>query len=175
IPKLDSHQEVKSRDYQLLKTLHFTIKEVTYDLEHFQFNTAISRLMELLNAIYSYVKIPDKVDKGFLKEILKTFVLILTPFAPHMAEELWEKLGEEGFAINQPWPSYDMEILKTDTVVIPIQVNGKLADTISVSANAPEEEIVKIALNSLKVKRILNERTIKKTIYIPNRVINIVT
>lgn len=173
-PHLQGELPVISPDPRLNRVLHFTIREITEDIGRFQFNTAISRLMEYLNAIIDYIKDSKEVNRGFLKEILKHFVLLLGPMAPHMAEELWEMLGEKGFVIEQKWPTYDPNVIKVQEVTIAVQVNGKLTDTITINITDSQDEIVQKVVSSPKVKRLCNDKSIKKVIYIPGRIINLI-
>jgi leucyl-tRNA synthetase len=153
-------------EVDLQKILHATIKAVTEDIENLQFNTAISRMMEFTNAATK----AEKVDWG----ILETFALLLAPFAPHLAEEVWERLGHSGSLAYEAWPEWDESLLVEESVKIPVQVQGKLRDTIEVSKDADKETILAAAKASEKVQRHLDGKEIVKEIYVPGRMVNLV-
>jgi leucyl-tRNA synthetase len=153
-----------------LKTLHACIKKVSEDLDGMRFNTAISALMVFVNeAINWYVK-PASV--------VKTFLQLLAPFAPHLAEELWAMV-HSAFRIPRsaltyaPWPQFDPALLVEDTMEIPVQVNGKLRDVIKVAANASQAEIEAAALRAEKVQPFLAGKTVKKIIVVPKKLVNV--
>ncbi|HUS34563.1 MAG TPA: class I tRNA ligase family protein, partial [Verrucomicrobiae bacterium] len=151
----------------ILKTLHTAIKKVTEDFDHLRFNTAISALMIFVNEAMTWDALPKSVMLDFLR--------LLQPLAPHLAEELHQKLagpGAETLAY-QPWPEFDPNRLVEDTVQIPVQVNGKLRDLLTAPSNATAAEIEKLALASEKVKSFIEGKTIKKVIVVPNKVVNI--
>ena len=151
-----------------LKTLHTCIKKLTEDLEALRFNTAISALMVFVNEAMTWEVKPLSV--------LREFLILLQPFAPHLAEELWSKLGDAG-AISglayQPWPKYDPALLVEDTLEIPVQVNGKLRDVIKVPAGIDNAALEAAAVASEKVKPFLEGKTIKKVIVVPKKLVNI--
>ena len=149
---------------------HFTIKSVSHDMDGFQFNTSLARMMEYLNALSKYVQ--GSVNKTFLNECLRTYILLLAPFAPHFAEELWESIGEKGSVFNEPWPVFDEGVLSAREKTIVIQINGKLKGQIKVSPDCPEEEVKQKAIAEVEVT--LAGREIKKTIYVPNKLVSIV-
>jgi leucyl-tRNA synthetase len=151
----------------ILKTLHTAIKKVTDDFEHLRFNTAISALMIFVNEAMTWEALPKSVMLDFLR--------LLQPLAPHMAEELHEKLAgpSADTLAYQPWPEFDPNRLVEDTVEIPVQVNGKLRDLLTVPADAAAPEIEKLALASEKVKSFIEGKTIKKVIVVPKKVVNI--
>jgi len=151
----------------VLKTLHTAIKKVTDDFDHLRFNTAISALMIFVNEAMTWEALPKTVMLDFLR--------LLQPLAPHVAEELHQKLAgpnSETLAY-QPWPAFDPARLIEDTVEIPIQINGKLRDKIVVSSKATAAEIEPLALASEKLKPFLEGKTIKKVIIVPGKVVNI--
>ncbi len=166
--------EPQKKDHKLNRVLNTTIKEVTNDLEKFQFNTAISRLMELTNELYDYCGNSERLDIAFLKEVMQTMVILLAPFAPHMAEELWEKFGHKKSVMFERWPIYDESVIKSDEVTIAIQINGKLTGTIVLEKDSPETVVKERALEQQKVKRALVGKSIEKYIYVPNKIINFV-
>ena len=162
--------------WQLRQKVHKTIKKVTEDIERFHFNTAIAAVMELVNHIY---QIKDKIEdtplaRSTWRETLESLVLLLSPFVPHIAEELWEALGKKNSVIKAPWPEYDPEAIAEEEILIVVQVNGKLRDRLLVPASAKEDEIKERALASPKVKKHIEGKEVKKTIIVPKRLVNIV-
>ncbi len=163
----------------LLRKTHQTIKKITEDMEKdFHFNTAVAALMELFNTVADYVSRPERVEPGALKFTLETFVLLLSPFAPHIAEELWESLGEKT-PIFDPrsvrlWPAFDPEELIADEMVIVIQVNGKLRGKLQVPYHSDGESIKQNALNDPKIKEWIQDKRIHKVIYVEKKLVNIV-
>jgi leucyl-tRNA synthetase len=153
-----------------LKALHACIKKVTEDLDGMRFNTAISALMVFVNEAMTWEIKPAA--------LLRDFLILLQPFAPHLAEELWEKLQGSGFTSGSlsyaAWPKFDPSLLVETTLDIPVQVNGKLRDVITVSASATQAELEAAALASEKVKPFLDGKTIKKVIVVPRKLVNIV-
>jgi leucyl-tRNA synthetase len=154
-----------------LKTLHTAIKKVTEDLDGLRFNTAISALMVFVNEAITWEVRPASVMRDFLT--------LLQPFAPHLAEELFARLqavrntGETTLAYV-PWPKHDPALLVESTLEIPVQVNGKLRDKLVVAADATQAQLEAAALASDKVKPFIEGKTIKKTIVVPGRLVNIV-
>ncbi|HWD18310.1 MAG TPA: class I tRNA ligase family protein, partial [Verrucomicrobiae bacterium] len=148
------------------KTLHTCIKKVTEDLDGFRFNTAISALMIFVNDAITWETKPASV--------MKEFLILLQPFAPHLAEELHAKLGGAGTLAYAPWPKHNPALLVEDTVEIPVQVNGKLRDKLTVSSTAATPEIEAAALASEKVRSFMEGKPVKKIIIVPRRLVNIV-
>ncbi len=151
---------------QLLKKTHQTIKAVTDDIEKFSFNTAIARMMELVNELTK----SEKVEKGNIEALL----LMLSPLAPHLTEELWHQLGNKDSIHEQPWPKYDPEIAKELEIEIPVQINGKVRDKIKIAADANKDTILTMAKSSEKVKSFTSGKQIAKEIYVPGRLVNLV-
>jgi leucyl-tRNA synthetase len=149
-----------------LKTLHACIKKVTEDLDGFRFNTAISALMIFVNDAITWETKPAS--------LMRQFLILLQPFAPHLAEELHAKLGGASTLAYEPWPKFDPALLVEETSEIPVQVNGKLRDVITVPAGSSKEEIQAAALASEKVKQFLEGKTIKKVVVVPKKLVNIV-
>ena len=151
----------------LWKELHQTIKVVTEDTESIdKMNTAISQMMVFVNTATQAHTLP--------KETMKTFLRLLFPYAPHIAEELWERLGNTELIAKSSWPTYDPEALKREEVTIVVQVNGKLRSRIQLSVDATNEEAEAVALADERVQNQVAERTIRNVIVVPNRLINIV-
>jgi leucyl-tRNA synthetase len=151
-----------------LKTLHACIKKVTEDLDGLRFNTAISALMVFVNDAITWETKPVSV--------LREFLILLQPFAPHLAEELWAKLAEQSqiALAYQPWPKFDLALLVEREIEIPVQVNGKLRDVIKISANATQNDLETAAKNSGKVQQFIVGKTIKKIIVVPKKLMNII-
>lgn len=149
-----------------LRTLHATIQKVSDDIDGLRFNTAISALMEFVNAATKWDTVP--------RAVAEPFVLLLAPFAPHLAEELWAQLGHDDTLAYEPWPEADPELLKEDTVEIAVQVNGKLRGTVSVDADAGKDAMLAAAREEPNVAKYLAEGTVRKEIAVPGRLVNFV-
>jgi leucyl-tRNA synthetase len=153
----------------LRRAVHRTIAAVTADIEGLRFNTAISRLMELTTAL------GDAAKAGKLpRSAVETLVLLLSPFAPHFGEELWEKLGHAETLACHPWPAHDPAALVEDTVEVPVQVNGKVRDRLVVPAGISQDEIVKLALARDRIRENAQGKTVVKTIYVPKKLLSLV-
>ncbi|MDD3048953.1 MAG: class I tRNA ligase family protein [Bacilli bacterium] len=152
------------------KILNKSIKDITRDTERFQFNTAISRIMEYVNILSKYTS--DK--KEFSKYYLDQLVLLLAPFAPHLGEELWQTLGHNESVFTKAWPTYDESKIVEDSYEMIIQINGKVRGKVLVSSTTSEEEMKDAAMEHENVKKYLEEAVILKTIVIPKKLVNIV-
>ena len=150
----------------LKKSLHKTIKKVTEDIEALSFNTAISQMMILTNDLYKAKQKP--------KALLKDLSVLLMPFAPHLAEEIWKALGGEGYVSKAEWPSYDESFVKEDTVSIGVQVNGKMRGSIELSLEATEDQAVAAAKEIATVQNAIGEAEIRKVIYRAGKILNII-
>lgn len=169
--ELDFEQKPLGKaEKELNRVRHNTIKCVTNDLGIFSFNTAIARLMEFVNAIYAYEAAVDKKN-AFYKDCAKDLVLLMAPFAPHFAEELWEVLGEKYSVFNQPYPVYDEKAMVLDEIELAVQINSKLRGRIVVPNGASKEEIESAALNAVKAQL---KGDPKKIIVVPGRLVNII-
>ena len=175
------HGKRNSEDSEIQKKLHQTVKKVSESMEdNFHFNTAIAALMELLNDMTSYrQKVIDtgkisSESKKIWREVMEKTVLMLSPFAPHIADELWSASGREGYAFLESWPEYIEELTKESKINLVVQVNGKLRDTILADVNIPKEELEKIALASEKAQKFLEGKEIVKVVVVPNKLVNIV-
>jgi leucyl-tRNA synthetase len=149
-----------------IRMLHQTIKKVGDDIESFGFNTAISQMMIFINHL------SQRKDRP--KSVIETFLLVMSPFAPHIAEELWSRLGHNDTLAYEPWPQYDEKLIKEKEIELAVQVNGKIKNRIVVSADADEEQIKKTALGCEKVALALQGKAPKKVIVIKSRLVNIV-
>jgi leucyl-tRNA synthetase len=166
----ESHKVANIKDMPLSEELdqmmHRTIKKVGEDIEHLRFNTAIAELIKLNNEINKLEVLPHKLAEAI--------VLMLAPFAPHLAEELWLTLGQKPSVAHAPWPKFDESKLASKTIELPIQVNGKLRSKIVVPADANEADILGAAQLDAGVKQWLEGKTIKKAMYVPGRLVNFV-
>lgn len=162
-------------DAELRRMTHVTIKKVTEDMEKdFHFNTAISSAMELVNQIYITVGSGRKRISPAIKEAVKAVIILLSPFVPHTSEELWHKIGGSGSVFKTEWPAFDAEAVKTEEVEIVVQVNGKVRGRMVVSADATEETLKGMILDDKNIRRWLENRTVKKFIVVPRKLVNIV-
>lgn len=165
---------------RLQRTTHLTIKKVTEDLERgFQFNTAIAALMEMVNELYRFWKeYPGETitaaERAGWRATLETLFILLAPFAPHLAEELWERLGNSPGISRQTWPDFDPALVETDEWVIPLQVNGKLRSKVTVPAGSTKEQIIAAAQTNPKLAEWLQGHTIRKVIYVEQKLVNFV-
>jgi leucyl-tRNA synthetase len=169
--------ETDDNDFnQLTYKIHKTIKKVTEDIERFHLNTAIASIMELVNTIYKFLE-KDRKDLEALKILkgaIETVITLLFPFVPHITEELWGMLGEDRHFIKRPWPEYKEAYVKEERVVIVVEVNGKLRDRLEVERDIEEPRLIDIVCSLDKIKRYIDGKEIKKTIVVPNKLVNIV-
>ncbi|MBI4051158.1 MAG: leucine--tRNA ligase, partial [Elusimicrobia bacterium] len=167
--KISPTASVPSKEF--LCKLHQTIRKVTQDLERFSFNTAIAELHKLVNALYAYPTLGDDLSR----EGLRYLILLLAPFAPHLAEEIWEKLGHSQSIFKEPWPQSNPEYLVEEEIQIAVQVNGKVRTHLKISSASSEEEIQKQALSLEKVREWITDQSVHKVVVVPRRLVNIVT
>ena len=169
-----STKDLSSADKDLRRLMHTTIKKVTEDLElRFNFNTAISAIMEFVNGLYHYRE-EEKQNKLLLQEAIEMLLILLAPFAPHLSEELWEAVGHKESVHLQSWPKYDEEALKTEEIEIVLQINGKVRERLVVPAGLSREALEKLALNTEKVQTAAAGKQIKKVIVVPGKLVNVV-
>lgn len=180
IPAVDDNATVEPKtqeEKEIYRKLHLMIKKITEDIEGgFHFNTAVSGFMELVNALSKYL---DSVDESswnlpLLREIAEKLTLMLSPFVPHLADELWSRLGREGLTIEQSWPEYDQKALEIEEYELAVLVKGRVRDRIKVPADASEDEIKKIALESERVQKWLEGKEPRQIVVVPKRLVNIV-
>jgi len=174
ITDMPYNAQVKHIDRGLNRALNHTINEVSSDLTVFRFNTAISRLMELTSAIQEYASDPAAIDPGYLRSVLDSFTIMLSPFAPHMAEALWSRLGHDDLVLDQAWPEFDPKAIINEQVTMAVQINGKLVETVTVDIDATQEAVVAQAEGMPRVKRVMTGRSIRKTIFVPGKIVNFV-
>lgn len=169
---MDSLVEPDKRN--LKRRIHKTIELVTRDIEvERQFNTAVARFMELFNEMNSYEP-KDETDWSLLREAAETLVVCLSPFVPHICEELWDMLGHKGMVAKQSWPEVDPEALKEDEITIVVQINGKVRERLVLPAGLSEDEMVRRVFEDPKVQRRIEGLDVVKTIVVPDKLINLV-
>ncbi|KAI3765256.1 hypothetical protein L2E82_15286 [Cichorium intybus] len=151
---------------QQLKSLHRCIEKVTDEIEATRFNTGISAMMEFVNVAYKWDKLP--------KSIVEPFVLLLSLYAPHMAEELWFRLGHSTSLAYEPFPKANPAYLKDTTITLPVQINGKTRGTVQVEVTCKEDEAFKLASLDEKLSKYLEGKTVKKRIYVPGKILNVI-
>ena len=170
------HSNLSEADKDLRRVLHSSIKKVTNDIEtRFNFNTAISTMMELVNALYAYKEAAKEPNAGLVYEAISDLIKMMSPFVPHITEELWRGAIDANSSVHeQSWPEFDEEALKVDNVEIVLQVNGKVRGRLTVPAEATKEELEKIAMADANVQAHIGDATVRKVICVPGRLVNIV-
>jgi leucyl-tRNA synthetase len=158
----------------LRQIAHRTVADISSDIEGFRFNRAIARAYELITAIRKHESASDPAIVWARGEGLRLFMQALAPFMPHVAEEAWHVLGQDGFIVATPWPTLDPKLIARDTVVLPIQVNGKRRGEIEMPKDAPEAEVEAAALAHPEVAPFMDGKTVSKVVVVPNRIVNIV-
>ncbi len=165
--------EMGKNEKDLNYVLNNTIKSATFDIDRFQFNTAIARMMELINAISKYQQATNATT-SFLKDTVLTLLKLVSPFAPHFAEECWEKLGQGYSIFNQKWPEFDESALVLDTIEIAVQINGKVSFKLDIPTDATSEFVENEVRSDSRLEEALAGRSIVKFIYVKGRLANIV-
>jgi len=163
----NKENKIKKESIDNKKFLHKLIKKITEDIENLKFNTAISAFMEFLN------KSEEKNGK-ISREFIEKFLILLSPFAPHISEELWSKLGEKKSIFKESWPKYDQKLIKEEVITLVIQVNGRVREKIEVESDISEEKAKELSFSREKVKKWIEGKGIKKIIFVPGKLINIV-
>ncbi|MBI4713606.1 leucine--tRNA ligase [Candidatus Uhrbacteria bacterium] len=163
---LSLREASKASDEAITRLLHQTIKKVTDDIEHMRFNTAISQMMIFVNVV--------KENESISKENFTTFLRLLCPFAPHLSNELYEQLGGTELLEQQIWPTHDSELAKEQIITIAVQVNGKLRGIIDISPDAEEESVKQSAIENEHVKKYVEGKSVKKIVYVKNKIVSIV-
>lgn len=173
---MDKVDAVENRDDTVLqRVLHRTIKKVTDDLDHMNFNTAVAAMMTAVNELYAArSQVPFESAPETWKWAIETLLQLLAPFAPHITDELWEQLGHQDSIHTSQWPKYDEQYLTSDIITIAVQVNGKLRGQIEVATGTSQAEIESAARQQEKVTTYVSGHEIKKMIYVPNKLVNIV-
>ena len=162
---------------RIRRVTHRTLRKVTGDVEErYHFNTAISAIMEMVNFLY-LVEDADWESPGTapaLAEAVEMILLMLSPFAPHLSEELWEGIGKKGLVSAQPWPRFDAEVARSEEILVVVQINGKLRSRITVDAEATEEEIRSMVMTDPRVREYTEGKAIRKMVYVPKKLVSIV-
>jgi len=168
--------EKTEKDREITFKLHRTIKKVTEDIERFHLNTAIASTMEFLNALYKLQeeKMIEELTPELLKGSIHTILKLLYPFTPHICSELWEMTGEKFDKLIDGWPEYDDRYTVEETVTIPVQINGKLRETLVAKRGMSEEEIKNLVFSLERVKKRLEGKEVRKVIILPDKLVNIV-
>jgi leucyl-tRNA synthetase len=193
IPK-PADLDLNDTERALRRKTHETIRRVTQDLDpRVHLNTAVSGLMELVNELYVFCGRPgcsmigrDLDDAkavgstvrpetiSVVKEAVEALILMISPFTPHMAEELWERLGHAGGVVAAGWPAYDEAVARAEQIVVPVQVNGKVRSRLTVPVGTSEEELQKLALADPQVAKYLEGKTVKKVVVVNGKLVSIV-
>ena len=167
--------EWTKEEKQLRFVLHSTIKKVTDDIQgRFNFNTAISAIMELVNAMYAFREQPEPIRPALARETVENLLKLMAPFAPHITEELWSEIGGEGTIHKHKWPVHSADAILVEEVEVVLQINGKVRDKIVIPSGLTGAELEKIALQQEKVKAILSDKQVVKVITVPQKLVNIV-
>ena len=153
--------------------LNRTIKEVAQNFESFSFNSAVARIMELVNAMYKYDNLKEK-NGELMEKTVKNLLVILSPAAPHFTEELWEQIGEKYSIFNERYPEFDASKIVLDEVEIAVQINSKIVARLNVGSNLSNEEILKTVKSDEKISDLISGKTIVKEIVVPKRLVNLI-
>lgn len=169
----DTYEVKTEADKSMAYWLNYAVKKVSDDIgTRFNFNTAISTIMEMVNEMYRYKE--GEVDPGLFGASVKTLILLLSPFIPHVAAEMWEHLGYEGALHEQPWPEYDEKALVKDSIEIVVQINGKIKDKINIPGDMSRDDMIKLADENDKIKALTEGKNVVKVIAVPGKLINLV-
>ena len=169
----DDYEIKTEADKSMAYWMNYAIKKVSDDIgERFNFNTAISTIMEMVNEMYRYKE--GEVNTGLYTAAIRNLIIMLAPFVPHVTEEMWEHLGYGGSVHDQSWPEYDESALVKDTVEIVVQINGKIKEKINIAGDLSREEMEKTAMENDKVKGLIDGKNVVKVIAVPGKLINIV-
>lgn len=174
-PLLIHQHEPTTLSKKIRQNTHALIEKATTDIDKFAFNTYVSSLMKSVNTLGDLTKKSeyDPAEIAAISEAVQSFILVIAPAAPHTADELWEGLGMPGFTYHAGWPKFDPELAKADTVVVPVQVNGKLRDTVELAADATNEDMEQAARTD-KVRPYLEQGTVRKVVVVPGKLVNFV-
>ncbi len=168
--------DLSEKDRKLLYVFHNSIKGITQDTERFQFNTSVARMMELYNGLSEYLREVPEAERNLsiLREILESKVILLAPYLPHFCEEWWSRFGHKTSVFREPWPEFQEEYLKLDTLTLAVMVNGKVRAEISVARDTEEEAILETALEEKKIQRYREGTKLIKHIYVKNKLVNLI-
>ncbi|MBC7289221.1 MAG: class I tRNA ligase family protein, partial [Armatimonadetes bacterium] len=166
----DTHRNMRRKTHQ-------TIRDVTNDIETMHLNTAVSAMMELTNELARFVDTlspDDEAGRLVFSEAVDSLILLLSPFAPHIADELWERLGHDKTTWEETWPTHDEAVAAEEVITIVVQVNGKVRDRIEVPAGTSMDQVAETALERPNVRRYVEGKQVREVIKVPNRLVNIV-
>jgi len=173
-PRRQAWDELSDAQQDLRREVHRTIQKVTDDMgRRQQFNTAIAAVMELLNRLQK-APLDTDLDRGIMAEAIDSVVRMLAPITPHLSEALWQALGHTSDINFAPWPSFDESALVETSVLVVVQVNGKVRSKITVAADASQEQVTAVAMADENVLRFIDGKTVRKQIYVPGKLFNIV-
>lgn len=172
--EISEPSEFSAQAKELRRMTHMSIAQVGYDIENFHFNSSVAQTYKFANAIGSFKLDGSAGDSFALTEALKSIVLITSPMMPHLAEEMWQLMGEKGLVSDAAWPQAKSELMQQSSVTIVVQVQGKLRDKLEVAKDADKGELEKLALASEKVQSFIDGKEIRKIIVVPNKIVNIV-
>ena len=174
IPGISSNEKFNGNQNKLRRKTHQTISKVTDDIgRRYTFNTAIAAVMELVNEVSAF-NVDNELDRQVIKEAIESILLLLSPIVPHICHQLWLDINHDQPIIDARWPKFDSSLLKSETSLIVVQVNGKLRSKLEVDASISEDELKSMALSDEKVVRFIDGNEIKKIIVIPEKLVNIV-
>ena len=177
VPSYDGSEILQGELRDLHRKTHQTIKKVTEDIEQrFHFNTAISAVMELVNAIYQFLSEDGDGPEAFavLRLAVETAVILISPMVPHIADEMWEALGHVGSVVQEPWPQWDEAAVVEEMQLIVVQVNGKLRSRVHVSPNASKEDIQRAALSDERIRTFIGDEPVRKVVVVQGKLVNVV-
>jgi len=153
---------------------HVSIDSIGRDIEDFHFNNAVAQIYKFSNAVAAFKPDGSAGDVYAKAEALTSLIQLVAPMMPHLAEEMWQKMGNTDIVTDSPWPKALPELMQENTVTIAVQIKGKLKDTIEVAKDMDKGEVEKLALASEKIQRAVGDNPIRKVIVVPNRIVNIV-
>ncbi len=159
---------------ELLFAMHSTIKKVTEDIERYQLNTAVAAMMEYVNSLYAAEAKMNDGNKALFRECLTTLMILIAPFTPHIAEELWEQTGQSGLISRTGWVKFDASMTQKDEITVAVQVNGKLRGQIDIPRDMSQDDVFSLALSNDNVSKYTDGTQIIKKIYVPNKLVNFV-
>ena len=161
-------------DKEMNYALNYAIKKVSDDISNrFAFNTAISAIMEMVNVLYKYKELPDRQD-GIIKTAVTSLILILSPFTPHICEEMWRRIGHENSLYGEIWPEHDEKALIREQIEIVVQINGKIKERLNVDSGLDKETLTEVVKNNLRIREFLEGKEVIKTVAVPGKLVNIV-
>jgi leucyl-tRNA synthetase len=169
-----STDDMGKAEKELNYVRHFAIKGATFDTERFQFNTAISRTMELVNTMYKYEADVEVKNVRLYEDTITDLLKLIAPFTPHFAEEMWEQMGFGYSIFNHPWPQFDEKALVRDVIEMAVQINGVIRTKVEVPSQADQKEVEDIALSDDRVKPYTDGKQVVKVIVVKGRLVNIV-